>query len=266
MVATGTKTYQNYMGAVGTAAGGGEMLENRNPANPSDVIGRFPRSTAEDVPAAGQAAKARQPAWAALSPLKRGEILLRAAALLEARVDEVAADMTHEEGKTVREARGETLRGVAILRYFAGEGAQALGEVYPSANPATMLYTVHVPLGVVAIITPWNFPVAIPLWKIAPALIYGNAVIVKPAELTPLTPTKLVQILADAGLPGGVLNLVVGSGSKIGPALTEAAGVTAISFTGSTADGRGIKAAATRRGAKVHRESAGTNPQVALAS
>ena len=264
MVATGTQTYQNYIGGVWTDAHGGETLENRNPANPRDVIGLFPRSTAEDVAAAVQAAQAAQPAWAALSPLKRGEVLLRAAALLEARADEVAADMTREEGKTLREARGETLRGVAILRYFAGEGAQALGEVYPSANPATMLYTVHVPLGVVAIITPWNFPVAIPLWKIAPALIYGNAVVFKPAELTPLTATKLVQILAEAGLPGGVLNLVVGSGSKIGPALTEAAGVTAISFTGSNAVGRGIQSAATRRGAKVQLELGGKNPVVVL--
>src|ERR671933_357608 len=200
MVATGTKSYQNYIGGVWTDARGGETLENRNPANPSDVIGLFPRSTAEDVAAAVQAAQA----------------------------------------------------------------AQALGEVYPSANPATMLYTVHVPLGVVAIITPWNFPVAIPLWKIAPALIYGNAVVFKPAELTPLTATKLVQILAEAGLPGGVLNLVMGSGSKIGPALTEAAGVTAISFTGTNAVGRGIQSAATRRGAKVQLELGGKNPVVVL--
>src|ERR671926_1379511 len=260
MVATGTTTYQNYIGGVWTDARGGETLENRNPANPQDVIGLFPRSTAEDVAAAVQAAQAAQPAWAALSPLKRGEILLRAAALLEARADEVAADMTREEGKTLREARGETLRGVAILRYFAGEGAQALGEVYPSANPATMLYTVHVPLGVVAIITPWNFPVAIPLWKIAPALVYGNAVVFKPAELTPLSGELLVSLLADAGLPHGVLNLVQGRGSVVGEALVGHRQIAGLSFTGSNSVGRTIQRRLVERNAKVQLELGGKKP------
>ncbi len=127
--------------------------------------------------------------------------------------------MTTEEGKTFREARGETLRGAAIFRYFAGEGAQPVGDTFPSANTSTFLFTTRVPLGVVTIITPWNFPVAIPSWKIAPALIYGNTVVFKPAELTPLTAYKIVQILQEAGLPRGVLNFVTGKGSQIGDTL-----------------------------------------------
>ncbi len=265
MVATQIQTYQNYIDGAWVGATGGETWENRNPANPSDLTGHFPRSTGADVERAVQAAQAAAPAWAALSALKRGEYLLRAAALLEARVDQIAAEFTREEGKTFREARGETLRGVAILRYFAGEGAQPIGEVYPSANPAMALYTIHVPLGVVGLITPWNFPIAIPLWKIAPALLYGNTVVFKPAEITPLTATRLVQIFDEVGLPKGVLNLVMGSGSVIGPAITEAEGITGISFTGSNAVGRAIQAGATKRGAKVQLELGGKNPVIVLA-
>lgn len=264
MVATSTRTYQNYIGGEWMDARDGATSENRNPANPSDLIGLFPRSTGEDVAAAVEAARSAHPAWSALSSLKRGEYLLRAAAVLEARVDEIAAEFTREEGKTLREARGETLRGVTILRYFAGEGAQAVGEVYPSVNPAMMLYTLHVPLGVVGIITPWNFPVAIPLWKIAPALLYGNTVVFKPAEITPLTATRLAQIFDEVGLPKGVLNLVAGSGAVIGPALTDNPTVTGISFTGSNAVGRAIQAGANRRGAKVQLELGGKNPVVVL--
>ncbi len=173
--------------------------------------------------------------------------------------------MTREEGKTLREARGETARGVAILRYYAGEGAQPVGEVYPSANTRTLLYTLHVPLGVVGVITPWNFPVAIPLWKIAPALVYGNTVVFKPAELTPLTATKIVQILEETGLPGGVLNLVVGYGAEVGPTLTGDPRVTGVSFTGSNRVGREIQRAVEERGGKAQLELGGKNPVVVLA-
>ena len=265
MVAAGMQTYQNYIGGAWIDARGGGTIENRNPANPSDLIGLWPRSTSEDMTAAIGAAVAAAPDWAGTSALKRGEILLRAAALLEARVAEVAADMTREEGKTGREATGETLRGVAILRYYAGEGAQPIGEVYPSANTRTMLYTMHVPLGVVGVITPWNFPVAIPLWKIAPALLYGNTVVFKPAELTPLTATKLVKILEEAGLPAGVLNMVVGYGDEVGPALTGDPRVTGVSFTGSNRVGRAIQRVVEERGGKAQLELGGKNPVVVLA-
>jgi len=265
MVAAGVQTYQNHIGGAWAEARGGGTIENRNPANPSDLIGLWPRSTAEDMTAAIDAAVEAAPGWAGTSALKRGEILLRAAALLEARVAEVAADMTREEGKTGREATGETLRGVAILRYYAGEGAQPIGEVYPSANTRTMLYTMHVPLGVVGVITPWNFPVAIPLWKIAPALLYGNTVVFKPAELTPLTATKLVKILEEAGLPAGVLNMVVGYGDEVGPALTGDPRVAGVSFTGSNRVGRAIQRVVEERGGKAQLELGGKNPVVVLA-
>jgi len=154
---------------------------------------------------------------------------------------------------------------VAILRYYAGEGSQPVGAVYPSANTRALLYTLHVPLGVVGVITPWNYPVAIPLWKIAPALVYGNAVVFKPAELTPLTATLLVRILEEDGLPAGVLNLVVGYGGEVGPTLTGDARVTGVSFTGSNRVGREIQRAVEERGGKAQLELRGKNPVVVLA-
>ncbi len=263
-MALGTRVYQNYINGDWKAASSGEERPNLNPARPDEVIGYFPRSTADDAREAIAAAVAARDGWAGLSQLRRGEILNRAAELLAARVDEVATAMTREEGKTLREARGETLRGVAILRYYAAEGPQPIGEVYPSANTRTMLYTMHVPLGVVAAITPWNFPVAIPLWKVAPALVYGNTVVLKPAELTPLTATLLVEILAEAGLPAGVLNLVVGSGSTIGPVLGGSSGITGVTFTGSNAVGRGLQRTVQERGGKIQLELGGKNPVIVL--
>ena len=196
--------------------------------------------------------------------VKRGDILYKAANLLEARLDDVAKAMTREEGKTLPEARGETARGVAILRYYAGEASQPDGEVYPSALPNRMLYTKREPAGVIGLITPWNFPVAIPLWKIAPALIYGNTLIFKPAELTPLTAWHIVDVLREAGLPNGVLNLVNGTGAVAGNALVENPDVKAISFTGSNRVGRQIQRIMTERGAKVQLEMGGKNPVIVL--
>jgi len=265
MAEAGVRMRQNYVGGIWVDGRGGGAIEDRNPANPDDLIGLWPRSTPDDMTAAVDAAVASAPGWAGTSALTRGAILLRAAALLVARAEEVATAMTREEGKTLREARGETARGVAILRYYAGEGAQPIGEVYPSANTRTMLYTMHVPLGVVGVITPWNFPVAIPLWKIAPALVYGNTVVFKPAELTPLTATLLVQILEEAGLPAGVLNFVVGYGSEVGPTLTGDERVTGVSFTGSNRVGREIRRAVEERGGKAQLELGGKNPVVVLA-
>jgi acyl-CoA reductase-like NAD-dependent aldehyde dehydrogenase len=263
-MAIGARVYQNHINGEWRAASSGEQHANLNPARPDEIIGYFPRSTADDARAAIAAAVAARDGWAATSQLRRGEFLLRASELLTARLDEVATAMTREEGKTLREARGETMRGVALLRYFGGEGSQPIGEVYPSANTRTMLYTMHVPLGVVAAITPWNFPVAIPLWKVAPALVYGNTVVLKPAELTPLTATLLVEILAEAGLPPGVLNLVVGSGSTVGPVLSESPEVTGISFTGSNVVGRALQRIVQDRGGKIQLELGGKNPVIVL--
>jgi aldehyde dehydrogenase (NAD+) len=180
-------------------------------------------------------------------------------------MSDVALDLACEEGKTLPEAAGETARAVAILRYFAAQTLEPDGETYPSHSAKTFLYAVREPVGTVAAITPWNFPIAIPAWKIAPALAYGNSVVWKPAEIVPLTAIHLVQALADAGLPSGVLNLVLGRGSEVGDTLTTHPGVDAITFTGSNQVGRAIQAKAVALGKKVQLELGGKNPAVVLA-
>ncbi|MDB5058533.1 MAG: hypothetical protein JWO59_2005, partial [Chloroflexi bacterium] len=204
------------------------------------------------------------PAWRNTAPPARGALLLKAAALLEARVDKVARDLTLEEGKTIGEARGETLRAVSIFRYFAGQTSEPLGETYPSANTATFIYTARVPVGVVGLITPWNFPIAIPVWKAAPALAFGNTVVMKPAALTPLTAQHIAECLHEAGIPAGVFNLVHGSGRAVGNPLVEDTRVAAISFTGSNSVGNGIIATVNKRGGRVQCEMGGKNPMVVL--
>ncbi|MGH2370662.1 MAG: aldehyde dehydrogenase family protein, partial [Chloroflexota bacterium] len=211
------------------------------------------------------AARAAFVAWRATPAPARGEILRKAADLLEQRAEAVGRDLTREEGKTLAEGIGETKRAVAILRYYAGQTLEPDGETYPSLSPATFLYARREPVGVVVAITPWNFPIAIPAWKIAPALAYGNTVVWKPAEIVPLTASHLLQALVDAGLPAGVLNLVVGRGSEIGDTLTTHPAVDAITFTGSNAVGRALQAKATALGKKVQLELGGKNPAVVLA-
>src|SRR5688572_20072161 len=191
--------FGNYINGEWAPAKSGETFENRNPANTDDLIGRFASSGAEDVEAAVSAAAEAYPAWRAMSPIARANILYKASEILAARVNEVGRDLTREEGKTLKEGIGETTRAVQILRYFAGEAQQPIGEHYPSANPTTVLYTLREPLGPVGIITPWNFPIAIPAWKIAPALAFGNTVVFKPATNTPLCAVHLVAALAEAG-------------------------------------------------------------------
>ena len=227
-------------------------------------MGRFALATSEDVAAAYRAASGAAPGWRRASSAKRGEILYRAANLLEPRVEELGAELSREEGKTVAEGRGEVMRGVAILRYFAGETLQPSGSVYPSANYETLLYSVREPLGVVSIITPWNFPVAIPLWKLAPALAFGNTIVWKPSELTPLLAARVVEVLAEAGVPPGVLNMVTGDPAEIGDAVTGDPAIEGLSFTGSARVGRMIQAAVTPRGVKVQLELGGKNPVIVL--
>jgi len=257
--------YLNWIDGQWVPAGEGGTRPDVNPANVDEVLGHFPAASRADAARAVEAAARAFPGWARTPMPARGEILRRAADLFEARAAQVAEALTTEEGKTLAEAKGETLRGVSILRYYAGECMQPTGEVYPSAAAGTFLYAERVPLGPVALITPWNFPVAIPVWKIAPALAYGNTVVFKPAELTPLTAWHLVEVLEKAGLPAGVLNLVVGSGSKAGQEMVENAHIKAISFTGSNEVGARIAATATARGAKVQLEMGGKNPTVVLA-
>ncbi|HYI25729.1 MAG TPA: aldehyde dehydrogenase family protein, partial [Thermomicrobiales bacterium] len=237
----------------------------RNPTYPDEVIGHFASSAASDVDAAVGAAHDAFAGWAATSAITRANILYKASEILASRIPQVGRDLAREEGKTLREGIGETTRAVAILRYFAGEVQQPIGEHYSSANPSTLLFTLREPLGVVGIITPWNFPIAIPAWKVVPALAFGNTVVFKPASLTPLCSVHLTQALAEAGLPDGVLNVVFGGGRAVGDPLVADERVTAISFTGSDATGRAIHKVAGTRGAKVQLELGGKNPAIVLA-
>jgi aldehyde dehydrogenase (NAD+) len=243
---------------------GSPSFERRNPARPADVVVTAPSSSAADVDAAVSAAVDAQPGWAATPPPARGAVLLDAADLLRSRHEDVARDLVAEEGKTIAEARGEVKRAIDVLRYFGGQGWRTEGDVLPSATPGTTVFTRQEPLGVAGLITPWNFPIAIPAWKMAPALISGNAVVLKPAELTPLTAANLAAALTEAGLPAGVLNVVHGRGSVVGDALARDPRVAALSFTGSTAVGLGLADVMNARRARVQLEMGGKNGYLVL--
>lgn len=261
----GVDVYGNYISGEWRAAASGKTDENRSPANPGDLIGHFASGGAEDVEGAIAAASDGFAGWRGTSAITRANILHKAANILEARISEVGRDLAREEGKTLKEGIGETTRAVAIMRYFAGEIQQPIGEHYASANPSTMLFTMREPLGVCAIITPWNFPIAIPAWKVIPAIAFGNTVVFKPASLTPLCSVHLVQALAEAGLPPGVLNLVMGGGREVGDPLVADERVVAVSFTGSDTVGHQIRKAAGEHGAKVQLELGGKNPAIVMA-
>ncbi|MGN7170076.1 alpha-ketoglutaric semialdehyde dehydrogenase GucD [Paenibacillus cellulositrophicus] len=256
----GEQIYRNFINGEWTAASTGQTEPSINPANRHEVVGYVPVSTEEDVNRAVAAATAARRAWRSLPGSERGNILFRAASVLERRADEVAEAMTREMGKTLAEAKGETMRGVAILRYYAGEGMRKSGDVIPSTDSEALMFTTRVPLGVIGVIAPWNFPVAIPLWKTAPALIYGNTVVLKPAQETAVTAAKLAECFEEAGIPAGVFNLVCGSGSVVGSALVEHPDVGGITFTGSNEVGKRVGAAALARGAKYQLEMGGKNP------
>jgi acyl-CoA reductase-like NAD-dependent aldehyde dehydrogenase len=260
-----SETFKNFIGGQWVAARSGATFENRNPADTEELIGLFAKSDRDDTREAIAAAAAAQPAWAAMPAPKRGEVLYRAANLLEARADQVAREMTREEGKTLPEARGEVGRAINILRYFGGEGARLGGQHAPSERDRVFIQTRRRPLGVVGLITPWNFPIAIPAWKTAPALIAGNAVVLKPSDLAPLCALRMVEALDEAGVTKGAINLVTGPGSKVGAEIVENTAVRAISFTGSEATGSGIAIEAAKRRARVQLEMGGKNPTIVLA-
>jgi alpha-ketoglutaric semialdehyde dehydrogenase len=241
-----------------------ERYQVRNPARPREVVGEFAQAGTEHIDAAYRAARDALPRWRRTPAIQRGQVLDRAARILDDRAEEVAIAFTREEGKTLAETRAEVARGCEILRYHAGEAAQPRGDVHPSGSPERFLYSVREPLGVVCLITPWNFPVAIPLWKIAPALAHGNTVVWKPATITPGCAVHIADALRDGGLPDGVLNLVTGSASAIGQSLTDHPEVDGISFTGSIEVGRRIQLRAVERGVKVQLELGGKNPVVVL--
>src|SRR5579884_2635431 len=222
------------------------LVRNVNPADTSDVLAEFPAATAVDVERAVAAAQTAQRSWRETPGPERGRVLWRAADIARGRAEEIARTLTREEGKPLREARGEVARGIAVLEYYAGAGFRIGGRTIPAEARDTFTYTLRQPLGVVGLITPWNFPWAIPIWKSAPALVAGNAVVMKPAELTPATAAILAEVYEEAGLPAGVFNLVVGPGSEVGEAIVGAPEIRAISFTGSNPVGIAIYAKAAQ--------------------
>jgi alpha-ketoglutaric semialdehyde dehydrogenase len=242
----------------------GTTFPSINPADWNDVIGEFAAAGVEDAKRAIEAAHAALPQWKGLSGHSRGEILRKAADILESRLEEVARAMVRENGKTILEARGETARGVALFRFYAAEGVRPVGEVIPSVNPRTFIYTSRVPLGVVNVITPWNFPIAIPIWKIAPALAYGNTIVFKPASVTPHCAVLVTRILQEAGIPRGVLNLITGGGRALGEEMVKNPLVHGVTFTGSNSVGRTIGGWAAGCGIKFQLEMGGKNPVIVL--
>ena len=255
---------RNYINGRWVESRSGKTLERRNPADLNEVVSVSPLSTRDEVGEAVAAAKAAFPGWRDTPAPVRGKILARAAALMEKRKDELARTLTREEGKTLKESLVEMQRSINILEFTAGEGRRLGGETVPSESPKNFTYTMKQPLGVVGAITPWNFPVAIPVWKAAPALVAGNTMVIKPAELTPQTCAQMCEILEQAGLPAGVLNMILGAGEEVGDELLRSPEVRAISFTGSNDVGSLIYATAAKQMKKCQCEMGGKNPVVVL--
>ncbi len=263
--ATPATIYQNYIGGQWTSSESGRTYPITSPASNDTVLGEFQTSTPDDARRAVAAAQEALEGWANTPAPVRAQTLYRALDIMGRRSEELARTITLEEGKPLADARGEVRRAMNIIEYAAGEGRRMFGYTTPSELPNTVAYTVRRPLGVVAIITPWNFPIAIPAWKMAPALICGNTLVFKPASLTPFSAVKLVEIFEEAGLPPGVLNLITGPGGSVGNALVESPEVRGISFTGSTEIGTGIYAAGAQRLKKVQCEMGGKNAVILLA-
>ena len=241
-----------------------ERTPDINPSNVHDIVGEFARGTAADVEQAVASAKQAFAKWSMSNPQERFDILDRAGTEILARKEELGRQLSREMGKPLADAMGEAGRAGAIFKYFAGEAVRIRGDKLDSVRPGVEVDVTREPVGVVGLITPWNFPLAIPAWKIAPALAFANCVVFKPAELAPASPWTLVDILQRAGLPAGVLNLVMGPGSKIGPAITSSPDVDAVSFTGSQDIGVGIGVAAVKNGTRVQLEMGGKNPLIVL--
>ena len=256
-----TETYKNYIAGKWVD---GEAVDNINPSDTNDSLGRYVRGTREDVEQAIAAAKAAFPAWSRSGIQQRHDILKKASDEVLARREELGRQLSREEGKTLAEGIGETVRAGQIFDFFAGECLRLTGELVPSVRPGIDVAMTREPVGVVGIITPWNFPIAIPAWKIAPALCYGNTVVVKPADLVPASTWSIVDILVRAGLPEGVLNLVMGKGSVVGDVIVKSPDVKALTFTGSVGTGRRIAAASVEVMRKFQLEMGGKNPLVVL--
>ena len=257
--AAGVVTYSNYIDGEWRPSRSGDTFENRNPADTGDLIGVFQQSVRADVDAALNAAARAYESWRLVPAPKRAEILFRAASLLVGRKEEFARDMTREMGKVLSETRGDVQEAIDMTFYMAGEGRRMFGQTVPSELRNKFAMSVRQPLGVCSVITPWNFPMAIPSWKIIPALICGNTVVFKPASQTPLSAVNFVKVLEDAGVPRGVVNMVTGDGDEVGTPLTSDPRVRVVSFTGSTHVGRIVNQAAAPGFKKVHLEMGGKN-------
>ncbi len=255
--------FRNYIN--GEWAPGAGTFDDRNPANTDEVVGVFAKGTAADAAAAASAAEAAFGPWSALPAPARGNYLFKVADILDRNFEQLAREMTLEEGKTLPESRGEVRRSINIFRYFAGEGARQPGFLVPSERDRVHMFSVRKPVGVAALITPWNFPSAIPAWKLAPALICGNTVVLKPASAAPLSAWRIVEACHASGIPKGVVNFVAGSGGEIGGALLSAPSLKAVSFTGSSEIGQWVHQEASKRRLRIQLEMGGKNPTIVLA-
>ncbi|MEM7444082.1 MAG: aldehyde dehydrogenase family protein [Pseudomonadota bacterium] len=254
--------FKNLIG--GEWVEGVEMAPNINPSNTQEVIGEYTRGGADAVDEAVAAARAALPGWASASPQVRHDVLEAAGAALMSRREELGRLLSREEGKTLAEGIGEATRAAQVFKFFAGEALRLVGDVQPSVRPGIEVLVEREPVGIVGLITPWNFPIAIPAWKVAPALAFGNAVILKPADLTPGCAWEIASILKDAGCPDGVFNLVMGRGSQVGARMVDHPDIDAISFTGSVATGRDLAVKCTQTSKRVQLEMGGKNPMVVL--
>ncbi len=261
---SGQSQFLNYIGGEWVPAKSGKTFESRNPADPNDVVGVFPASGKEEVEAAVAAAKKAFEQWRLMPAPKRGEILYKAGQILVERKEELSQEMTREMGKVLAEARGDVQEVIDMTFYAAGEGRRMFGHTTPSELQNKFAMSVRVPVGVVGLITPWNFPMAIPSWKVMPALICGNTCVLKPASDTPLLSHRLVEILVEAGVPKGVVNIVYGSGREVGEPLMAHKDVTLISFTGSTDVGRRVNEACAPTFKRVSLEMGGKNAIVIM--
>lgn len=242
----------------------GPTFENRNPANTDEVVGLFVKGSAADVERAADAAQAAFAGWAAMPAPARGNLLFKVADILESKFNQLGEEMTREEGKTLPEAKGEVRRAINIFRYFASEGSRMPGHLVPSERERVHMFAIRKPIGVIGQINPWNFPIAIPAWKLAPALICGNTVIVKPASVSPMSSWRIVEACHEAGIPKGVVNYIAGSGGEIGNALVNAKPLKAVSFTGSCEIGNWLHAEASKRRLRIQLEMGGKNPTIVL--
>lgn len=259
-----SEKFQNYINGQWVDTKSGRTFEDRNPARWDEVVGTFPKSSKEDVDEAVKAARAAFKTWRLVPAPKRGDIVRKAADLLVSRKEEIARLMTREMGKILLETRGDVQEGIDTGYYAATEGRRLFGMNAPSELPNKMNLSFRVPIGVVGVVTPWNFPMAIPTWKIFPALVSGNTVVFKPASDTPATATMLVKILEEAGLPTGVINIVHGGGGEVGNAIVDHTDVDAVSFTGSTVVGKKLSEVGSRTLKRISLELGGKNAQIVM--